>query len=191
MKIIFSSTISVYGENWYRQKYDEKLSLYPKSPYAKTKMEAENYLLENYKENSWILRFSPVYADNFKLNIDRRTKIKNNFYCVGDGKAKLSLINIENIENVIKSIINNKIPSGTYNLADKKDYNYLDLLKWQDAKKIIHIPKLFMFLIYKLGQLIQKNNLIENSIKLSTDNIYTTEKISKYSNLDKELKDIT
>jgi len=189
-KIIFSSTISVYGENWHRETYHEKIGLSPRSPYAKTKMEAENYLLENYKDNSWILRFSPVYAGNFMLNIDRRTIIKNKFYCVGDGKAKLSLLNIQNIEKVIHSIIENKIPSGVYNLADNKTYNYLDLLELQGAGKVLHIPKIIMYLIYKLGQLTKINYLIENSIKLSTDNVFSPDKIHKYLSLDKELRNI-
>jgi UDP-glucose 4-epimerase len=189
-KIIFASTISVYGENWKRETYDEKIRLSPKSPYARTKMEAEKYLLENYKNNSWILRFSPVYADNFMLNIDRRTIIKNKFYCVGDGKAKLSLLNIQNIKKVIHSIIENKVPSGVYNLADKKTYNYLDLLEFQNAEKIIHIPKFIMYLLYKLGQLIRINYLIENSIKLSTNNIFIPDKIHKFINLDKELRNV-
>ena len=51
-KIIFSSTISVYGERYNQRVYDESLDPNPFSPYAMTKWEAEQYLNENHKERS-------------------------------------------------------------------------------------------------------------------------------------------
>ena len=30
--------------------------------YSKTKIEAENYLMQNFKSSSWILRLAPVYS---------------------------------------------------------------------------------------------------------------------------------
>jgi nucleoside-diphosphate-sugar epimerase len=189
-KIIFSSTISIYGENWKSKFYNEEIQPFPKSPYAKTKLEAELYLLRNYMDSSWILRFSPVYAEDFKLNIDRRTKIRGKYYFVGKGKAKLSLLNIRNIEITVDSIIQNKIPSGIYNLADRKVYTYMDLLEYQRAIKPLRIPRSFMYLVNKLGLLTNNNFLIENSIKLVTDNIYSPNKILKFIDLNKDLIDI-
>ena len=63
-KIIFASTISVYGERLYQTEYFEETETDPFSPYAITKLQAEQYLLENYTGKSWVLRFSPVYAPN-------------------------------------------------------------------------------------------------------------------------------
>ena len=189
-KIIFSSTISIYGENWKNGLYVEEMQPFPKSPYAMTKLEAELYLLRYYMDSSWVLRFSPVYSEDFKLNIDRRTKIKNKYYFVGNGKAKLSLLNIRNIEITVDSIIQNKITSGIYNLADRKVYSYIDLLEYQKAIKPLRIPRSFMYLINKIGLLINNNFLIENSIKLATDNIYSPGKILKYIDLNKDLIDL-
>jgi nucleoside-diphosphate-sugar epimerase len=189
-KIIFASTISTYGEDWEKVIYKEDDLQNPKSPYAKTKVEAEKYLLSKYRDISWIIRFAPVYAENFTLNIDRRTKIRNRYYYVGNGDVKLSLLNVENIKKVVYAILQNKIPSGIYNLSDKKVYTYQDLLNWQKAGKKLLIPKFMMYLVYHLGKLIKKNFFIENSIKLSTDNIFTSENISKFIDLDHQLTDI-
>ena len=120
-KIIYSSTISVYGEKINTEYYYENLEKNPFTPYAITKLEAENFLLGNYPEKTWILRFAPVYSEKFTLNIDRRTKLLGCYYKVGGGEKKLSLLNIKNIDLTIKAILDDKIPSGVYNLSDKKE----------------------------------------------------------------------
>jgi nucleoside-diphosphate-sugar epimerase len=84
-KIIFASTISVYGEKLNQNIYNEDSEKNPFSPYAVTKLEAEEYLLNNYSSQSWILRFAPVYAPDFQLNINRRTKAAGRYYKVGKG----------------------------------------------------------------------------------------------------------
>lgn len=182
-KIIFSSTISVYGEKLNQNIYSEDNELSPNSPYAITKILAEQYLLENYKDISWILRFAPVYSKDFNLNIERRTLLKGKHYKVGDGQNKLSLLNIKNILLTINEILNNNIPPNIYNLADNKFYSYIDLLTYSNANKTLNIPKIILKLTYYAGRISNNIFLQENSIKLLTDNIYSTERIEKYISL--------
>ena len=111
-KIIFASTISVYGEKYHQNIYSEALVPKPFSPYAVTKLEAEQYLLKNYSNKSWILRFAPVYSSSFKLNLNRRTKIFNNLYRAGNGGYKLSLCNVKNINSIV-----------TYKSSDYGEFN--------------------------------------------------------------------
>ena len=80
-KFIYASTISVYGENFHKL-YIRNDSTSPKSPYAITKLEAENYLKGTFPNSLWILRFSPVYSKKYLDNILRRTKIKNVYFKV-------------------------------------------------------------------------------------------------------------
>lgn len=182
-KIVFSSTISVYGEKINQNIYSEDDELLPNSPYAKTKILVEQYLLKNYKDISWILRFAPVYSEDFNLNIERRTLIKGKHYKVGDGQNKLSLLNIKNILFTIKEILNNNIPPNIYNLADNKFYSYIDLLTYSNANKTLNIPKIVFRLAYIFGKMTNNIFLQENSIKLLTDNIYSTERIEKHISL--------
>lgn len=182
-KIIFSSTISVYGEKLNKEVYSENDKLLPSSPYAKTKILAEKYLEENFNEKSWVLRFAPVYSDDFTLNIDRRTRIKGRFYKVGKGENKLSLLNIKNISYTIKEILNGNIPPSKFNLADEKIYSYNELIKGVNAVNVLQLPSFLFRIVYFLGQLSNNIFLKENSIKLLTDNIYSTEKLKKYISL--------
>lgn len=186
-KIIFSSTISVYGEKYEQDEYVEDSELSPKSPYAKTKVEAEKYLLDNFKDISWILRFTPVYTPDFKLNIERRTRIKGKFYRIGKGKNKLSLLSIENIKASITAIIEEKVPAGIYNISDSINYLFNDLLKSVSAKRILQIPSILVKTLYYLNKPIGINFIEENSIKLLTDNLYPSTKIQKYVELNHNL----
>ena len=186
-KIIFSSTISVYGEKINQIKYPEDSVKKPLSPYAVTKLEAEEYLLKSYCTRSWILRFAPVYSPDFELNINRRTKVNGVYYKVGDGSKKLSLCNLENIGFVVKGILEDKVPSGVYNISDSKDYSYNDLLTYVDAKWIIRVPNFLIKGLFYIGKMMNNLFLIENTIKLISDNVFSSNKINQYIKLPSKL----
>jgi len=182
-KIIFASTISVYGEKYNKRMYLEDSNLEPLSPYARTKLKAEQYLTENFHENSWLLRFAPVYSDDFLLNIYRRTKIFNYFYKIGNGNNKLSLCNLRNIIFVINEILNEKIPPGIYNLSDLNPYTYRELIDYQNPNIVFRINRIFLQVLYYFGKIFGVLSIRENCIKLLTDNIYSSEKIHQFSDL--------
>jgi len=189
-KIVFASTISVYGERYNQDRYDETLMPIPFSPYAVTKLYAEQYLKDNFLDKSWILRFAPVYSSKFLLNINRRTKISNIFYKIGNGTKKLSLCNIDNIKAAVEGIIDGVIPAGIYNISDSMSYSYNDLLNYQGASFIFRIPVLAIRLLYILGRITNNIFLKENSTKLITDNIFPSDKIQKYIKLNSTISDL-
>jgi len=186
-KIIFASTISVYGEKMNQHVYDESTNNTPKSPYAMTKLEAEEYLLEQFKDQSWILRFAPVYGGGFNLNINRRTKVGGQYYKVGNGQSKLSLCHLENICEAVLKILEDKVPAGVYNISDTNEYTYNDLLNFMDAKLVIPIPQNLVKALYLIGAFMNNTFLKENAIKLVTDNIFPSKKIRKYISINASL----
>ena len=187
-KIIFTSTISVYGERLDSTSYFEYNKLNPSSPYAITKQKAEFFLLENYPVKSWILRLSPVYSTDFDLNLVRRVKIGRSFFKIGDGNKKLSLCNIKNIKKATEEIIDDNIPNGIYNVSDNINYSYNDLLDYYSPYFITKIPYLLLKLLYICAKIFSNRYLTENSIKLLSDNIYPSDKIEKFVKLNKKLK---
>jgi nucleoside-diphosphate-sugar epimerase len=189
-KIIFASTISVYGEKYHQSVYGEDSGKKPFSPYAVTKLEAEQYLLDNFAEKSWILRFAPVYSSNFLLNINRRTRMGSKFYRVGKGSRKLSLCNIENIRVAVEAIIKDKVPAGIYNLSDPKEYTYIELLRCQKANWVLPIPAFSVRLLYYLGKFFNSTFLKENSVKLISDNVFPSDKIRSYVELPSVINDV-
>ena len=190
-KIIFASTISVYGEKINQNIYNEDSDKMPFSPYAVTKLEAEEYLLKNYGGQSWILRFAPVYASDFQLNINRRTKAGGWFYKVGNGSKKLSLCNLENIGSVVEGILEDKVPPGAYNISDENEYSYNDLLNYVNAKWIVRIPTFLLSGLYYIGKMINNIFLKENATKLISDNVFPSDKIREYISLSGSLKTLS
>lgn len=186
-KFIYASSISVYGESFEKKKYLEISCKNPKTPYSITKLKAENYLNNNLKNRVWILRLAPVYSENFTLNIDRRIKFYRFFYQIGKGEKQLSLCNIKNIGKVIEGITKDKIPSDIYNISDSKIYIYKDLIKKYNPKTIIKLPRIIILLFFFFGKITRNTFLIENSIKLASDNLFISEKICKFVNLDYNL----
>ena len=186
-KIIFASTISIYGESLNESIYSEENFPKPVTPYARTKLEAEEYLLKLYLKESWVLRFAPVYSKDFLLNINRRTVFKKLPYRVGKGDKKLSLCNIENIGVVINTILKNQIPFGVYNISDEISYTYNDLLKFKKHKIFIPIPNYLIKTLYYIGKKTNNYFLMENSVKLLSDNLYPSHKIRLYASLKSKL----
>lgn len=178
---IFISTISVYGERLNQDVYVETDVCEPRSPYAVAKKLSEEYITENCKSNYTMLRLAPVYSKNFTLNIERRSKIKGMPYVVGNGKQKLSLCNIKNIYEAVNYIINNaeKEINEVYNISDSKVYEFNDLLKFIGASKKIILPKFGFKVLHSInGVTVKKQFIHENSIKLISDNIYSSEKLN-------------
>ncbi len=186
-KIIFASTISVYGERMDKTRYYENCLANPTSPYAKTKLESEKYLLENFNKKSWIFRFAPVYTKDFNVNIDRRTKFGRFYYKVGDGSKKLSLCHGSNIVKSINGVLNNKIPNGIYNISDQYNYTYNDLLSYVGSSNILFIPSILVKLIFYLGEISGNYFIKENSIKLLSNNVYSSKKIRNFINFSSNL----
>jgi nucleoside-diphosphate-sugar epimerase len=189
-KIIFASTISVYGEKMNQNTYNEESDKNPFSPYAVTKLEAEEFLMEHYLKQSWILRFAPVYSSNFQLNVNRRTKSGRWLYKVGNGRKKLSLCNLENIGFAVQGILEDKVPSGIYNISDENEYTYNDLLTWEKAKWVLPIPVFAIKLLYYVGKFMNSTFLKENTVKLISDNIFPSEKICSHIDLPATINDV-
>lgn len=190
---IFISTISVYGERLDKDVYIETDDCEPRSPYAVAKKLSEEYIIKNCKCNYTMLRLAPVYSKDFTLNIERRSRIKGMPYVVGNGKQKLSLCNIKNIYEAVNYIVNNaeKEINEVYNISDSKVYEFNDLLKFIGVNNKIILPKFGFRILYIINiTTIKKQFIHENSIKLISDNIYSSDKLNKKVKMKYEMKDV-
>ena len=190
-KFIFLSTISVYGERMDKSVYVETDECFPKSPYAVAKKKSEEYIETKCKSPYFMLRLAPVYSDTFRLNIQRRTEIKGINYIVGKGDNKLSLCNVRNIVDVVDNIIDgNVLENQIYNISDEKEYTFKDMLDINKISKFkVCVPKFAIKMLYSINKnTIKKQFIDENSIKLVTDNIYSSKKIRTNINISYKLR---
>lgn len=179
-KFIFLSTISVYGERMDKSIYVETDECFPKSPYAVAKKMSEEYMEANCKSPYFMLRLAPVYSDEFKLNIKRRTEIKGINYIIGKGDNKLSLCNVKNIVDVVDNIVDGNVRENEiYNVSDEKEYTFRYILDINKVSKFkVFVPKFAINMLYRINKIsIKKQFIDENSIKLLSDNIYSSNKL--------------
>lgn len=192
-QFIFLSTISVYGERMEKSVYVETDECFPKSPYAVAKKKSEEYIEANCKSPYFMLRLAPVYSNEFKLNIQRRTEMKGFNYIVGKGDNKLSLCNVKNIVDAVSSMIDGNVSANEiYNISDEKEYSFADMLEINKVSKFkIFVPKFAISMLHGINKVtINKKFIEENSIKLVSDNIYSSNKLSNNIKLKYMMNDL-
>ena len=138
-RLVFASTVEVYGPTANGAVVNEEAPCRPDSDYARTKLLAEQSLCNLCSPQGVayaILRFAPVYAPGFRLNLDKRLYLAapNLSYRIGAGNYSLSLCSLRNIEHwVLRWLSQPAAVSGIFNLADARSYGVQELLRLERA----------------------------------------------------------
>ena len=154
-KIIFTSTIAVYGLN--PNKTNEDSVPKPFNDYGKSKLQAEQLLtIWRDKKNDRtlsIIRPTTVFGERNRGNVFNLMKqiSDNRFMMVGSGKNKKSIAYVGNLIEFISFSIN-KNSFHFVNYADKPDYTMNELVEIINKNlklksSILHIPYFIGILI--------------------------------------------
>lgn len=150
-RILFASTVEVYGPPTNGEVIDENRPCRPESDYARAKLLAEESLQRLCEQHSLafgILRFAPVYGEQFRLNVDKRLYLKRPWgvgYRVGTGSYRLHLCSIRNIEHFVTTWLGLPTPpSGIFNLADPVSHSVRELHQTErhhgNARVVLPLP---------------------------------------------------
>lgn len=188
---IFASSVAVYGEDS-EEILDETSPVNPQTPYAASKLKAEEYIRTNHGNiiKYTIIRPTTVYGKYDRGNINRLVNIakKGVVPVVGDGNNRKSFVYVENlVEGILKTIFNEKAYNETFILSDAEPYTVNQVIKTIGSilnKKIIilHLPIAFIstllnILNFALILFGKKNTLSTSSVKkLATNNIFDISK---------------
>ncbi len=178
-QFIFISTIAVYGEDI--QKLDENTTSNPITPYGKSKLEAEEQLLE-LSDNSFIvsiIRPPMIYGKNAPGNIDSLIKLVKKLPILPLGKIdnKRSFISIQNLCYIIDEIITQK-QNGIFLASDDEPLStskLIELIAKNLDKKIYLIKIPFFESLLKLVKPSFHKRLYGS---LEVDNTLTKEKLN-------------
>lgn len=152
--ILYISTVDVYG--FAKEPVSAETKTAPISSYAKTKLEAEYQLQSICKEQDTpysIFRFSPVYTDTVKRDIQKRYYLKypNLAYRIGKGTE----YEVLHIKHAIKEILTWCESTPANNIRIIKDpvrMNTADYLTTEKkegrAKRTLVFPRLFVSMGY-------------------------------------------
>ena len=178
-QFIFISTIAVYGEDI--QKLDENTTSNPITPYGKSKLEAENQLLELNDDNFVVSIIRPpmIYGKNAPGNIDSLVKLVKKLPVIPLGKIdnKRSFISIQNLCYIIDEIITQK-QNGIFLASDDEPLStskLIELIAKNLDKKIYLIKIPFFESLLKLVKPSFHKRLYGS---LEVDNTLTKEKLN-------------
>lgn len=168
--IVFISTVAVYGCE-FGESIDEYHPLKGDSPYAKSKIMAENYLTKWCKDHGvtlGILRPSLLAGKNAPGNLGAMVNgIKKGFYMnIAGGKVVKSILMAEDIAHLLPLL---EEKGGIYNVCDTRQPSFgeisLSVAKQLGKHKPISIPYWMAWCMAKIGDLLGNKAPI-NSYKL-------------------------
>lgn len=168
--IVFISTVAVYGCE-YGDLITEEHPLEGKTPYAKSKIMAEEYLTEWCKKNNvvlGILRPSLLAGKDAPGNLGAMVNgVRKGFYMnIAGGKVIKSILMAEDIARILPSLVEK---GGTYNVCDTRQPSFgelsISVAKQLGKGKPMNIPYWMAWCMAKVGDLLGSKAPI-NSYKL-------------------------
>lgn len=156
---VYISSVAVYGLDE-GELVQESAPLLADSPYGKSKIEAENLILNWSKEKgvkTFIFRLPLVVGENPPGNLSAIAKaIKNKVYFrIGKGENKKSMVLAEDVANLICHLENQ--PEGIYHLCDPLPASLSEIdssIASHFAYQIKTIPDFLLVFAAKIGDLV-------------------------------------
>ncbi|WP_449388300.1 NAD-dependent epimerase/dehydratase family protein [Chryseobacterium lineare] len=184
---IFVSTVAVYG-NDSGENITEEFPLAGVSPYAKSKIMAENFLKEWCEKNNirlFIFRAPLIAGPNPPGNLGDMVKaIKTGrYFNIAGGKAEKSLLWVEDFADL--TVLSLSHSGGIYNVCDDYTYSFKEIAERISSVLKKKSPRNIPFILAKLMAVagdILGNNAPINSQKLNkiTQNLtFSNNKIKK------------
>ena len=174
---------------------DENHPSDPKTPYGKSKLEAENYLLaQELPENKrlFIIRPCMIHGPGNKGNLNLLYKVveKGIPWPLADFDNLRSFLSIDNLNFLIERIISDQnMASGIYNFSDDKALSTNDLVKIiantsGKKERLLKIPKHLISIAVKTGDYLKLPLNSERLKKLTENYIVSNQKIKTALNID-------
>ena len=154
--LIFTSSVAVYGLN--KQSPNEDSSKDPFNDYGKSKLMAENRIIDWYNINKMnksitIIRPTVIFGKKNRGNVFNLLKqiFSKRFIMIGDGNNKKSMAYVENVALFIKNRLEaNKMGCEIYNYVDKPDLTMNELVNEIELISDLKIPKFKLYYVLAL-----------------------------------------
>ena len=129
-RLVFFSTINVYGNSQPGQLFDEERALNPDSLYAETKVEGEAIVLA--ESPAVVLRMAAVYGPRMKGNYTRLAQAirRKRLPLIGDGNNRRTLIHVEDACDAAIAAAEQDVALGqVYNVTDGRVHSLREIIK--------------------------------------------------------------
>lgn len=167
----------------------------PLTPYGKSKLEAEQYLLSQplpEGKRLFIIRPCMIHGPGNKGNLNLLYKVveKGIPWPLASFNNQRSFLSIDNLSFLIKEMMENKeIPSGIYNFADDEALSTNDLVSLisqtlNKKPKLLRIPASLIKNTVKIGDILPLPLNSERLKKLTESYVVSNKKIKKALGID-------
>ncbi|MCQ4035391.1 NAD-dependent epimerase/dehydratase family protein [Kaistella montana] len=174
---------------------DENHHSNPQTPYGKSKLEAENYLLsKDLSENKrlFIIRPCMIHGPGNKGNLNLLYKVveKGIPWPLADFENNRSFLSIDNLNFLIERIVSDQnMASGIYNFADDKALSTNELVKIiantsGKKERLLKIPQHLISFVAKIGDYLKLPLNSERLKKLTENYIVSNQKIKQALHID-------
>jgi len=194
-KFIFFSSVKAVADSVTGEFLTEKDNAIPSTPYGRSKLEAESYILSKKLpagKQVYILRPCMIHGPGNKGNLNLLYKIVKSGipWPLGAFANERSFLSIDNLIFVIKNIIENDIPSGIYNVADDEPLStnqLISLIAQAIGKKpkIWNLPQKLVKSTAKAGDFLHLPLNSERLKKLTESYVVSNNKIKKALSINK------
>jgi UDP-glucose 4-epimerase len=133
-RLVFFSTISVYGASERGEVFDEESVLCPDSFYAESKIEGERIVLEDAK--AVVLRVAAVYGPRMKGNYPRllRALERGRLLMIGDGHNRRTLVHVNDLCRAAQCAAERAEAAGQiFNVTDGRIHTLKEILDAMSA----------------------------------------------------------
>lgn len=157
--VLFISTVDVFG--FQKGIVNAETECHPVTIYGKTKLEAENKLKSSGAAFT-IFRFSPVYTENIKRDIQKRIYLKypNWAYQVGKN-TQYEVLNIDKAVGEMVKWCNEEPQQNIKIIKDIAPLNTVDYINEEkamgNAKHVIRLPRWIVICGYSILRITGKN----------------------------------
>lgn len=128
-RIIFSSSALVYGTK-YKEDISEEFLVNPETAYAKNKVEAEDYLLNNFPDKTVILRFPNIYGSGGHKDTVVATvleQLKDNYLQLKEYVSIRDFLYIKDVVSAFELVLSCAPSYAIYNVGTSIGYSIYDL----------------------------------------------------------------
>jgi nucleoside-diphosphate-sugar epimerase len=166
----------------------------PITAYGKSKLKAENYILDNLRKGKRVIILRPcmIHGPGNKGNLNLLFSIVKSGipWPLGAFKNSRSFLSVENLNFVIKEILKGSLKTGIYNVADSgtlSTNNLIQLISESNSNKtrILNVPQSLIKFIAKIGDILRLPFNSERLQKLTDNYVVSNKKL--VSELGKQL----
>lgn len=201
-KFIFFSSVKAVADFIEGDVLTEDVEAKPVGPYGESKREAELYILSNLNDNlnfrektdskqTYILRPAMIHGKGNKGNLNLLFSVvkKGIPWPLGAFDNKRSFTSIQNLQFIIRGLIEKDVKGDIYNIADDEPVSTNELINiisnvLEKPIKIIRINKKYIYLFAQIGTSLRLPFNKERLKKLTENYVVSNDKIKKALNID-------